>query len=101
MAGPEPATARSRGTSPAQDENHGAFRQQLVASIPKLRAFALSLASHADYADDLVQETLMKAWHHQHSFQAGTKSASARSRMPTASSPPMSASTPSRTATWT
>ena len=72
MAGPEPATARSRGTSPAQDENHGAFRQQLVASIPKLRAFALSLASHADYADDLVQETLMKAWHHQHSFQAGT-----------------------------
>jgi len=72
MAGPEPATARSRGTSPAQDENHGAFRQQLVASIPKLRAFALSLASHADYADDLVQETLMKAWNHQNSFQDGT-----------------------------
>ncbi len=49
-----------------------AFRQQLLAAIPKLRAFALSLASHSDYADDLVQETLMKAWNHQQSFQEGT-----------------------------
>ena len=48
------------------------FREHLLAAIPKLRAFALSLASHADYADDLVQETLMKAWNHQDSFQAGT-----------------------------
>ena len=48
------------------------FRDHLVAAIPKLRAFALSLASHADHADDLVQETLMKAWNHQNSFQAGT-----------------------------
>jgi RNA polymerase sigma-70 factor, ECF subfamily len=50
----------------------GEFRDHLIAAIPKLRAFALSLASHADYADDLVQETLMKAWNHQESFQAGT-----------------------------
>jgi RNA polymerase sigma-70 factor (ECF subfamily) len=48
------------------------FRQHLLAAIPKLRAFALSLASHADQADDLVQETLMKAWNHQDSFQPGT-----------------------------
>ncbi len=48
------------------------FRDHLVGAIPKLRAFALSLASHSDYADDLVQETLMKAWNHQNSFQAGT-----------------------------
>jgi RNA polymerase sigma-70 factor (ECF subfamily) len=54
------------------EERHSVFRQQLLASIPKLRAFALSLAAHADYADDLVQETLMKAWNHQHSFQDGT-----------------------------
>ena len=56
----------------AEQDRGSAFRHQLLASIPKLRAFALSLASHADYADDLVQETLMKAWHHQHSFQEGT-----------------------------
>ena len=54
------------------DDSRTAFRQQLLAAIPKLRAFALSLASHADYADDLVQETLMKAWNHQQSFQEGT-----------------------------
>lgn len=54
------------------NEQRGTFRQQLIASIPKLRAFAQSLAAHADQADDLVQETLMKAWHHQSSFQHGT-----------------------------
>lgn len=60
--------------SPAQAEEaaRAAFRRDLLAAIPKLRAFALSLASHADHADDLVQETLMKAWNHQDSFQAGT-----------------------------
>jgi RNA polymerase sigma-70 factor (ECF subfamily) len=48
------------------------FRDHLIGAIPKLRAFALSLASHSDYADDLVQETLMKAWNYQNSFKAGT-----------------------------
>jgi RNA polymerase sigma-70 factor (ECF subfamily) len=48
------------------------FREHLIAAIPKLRAFALSLATHTDHADDLVQETLMKAWNHQDSFQPGT-----------------------------
>jgi RNA polymerase sigma-70 factor, ECF subfamily len=54
------------------EEGRKQFRQHLLAAIPKLRAFALSLAAHADYADDLVQETLMKAWNHQNSFQEGT-----------------------------
>ena len=58
----------SRRETLARDQ----FRDHLIAAIPKLRAFALSLASHSDYADDLVQETLMKAWNHQNSFQAGT-----------------------------
>jgi RNA polymerase sigma-70 factor, ECF subfamily len=60
---------RRRETS---EEGRKQFRQHLLAAIPKLRAFALSLAAHADYADDLVQETLMKAWNHQNSFQEGT-----------------------------
>ncbi len=55
----------------ASSENNY-FREHLIAAIPKLRAFALSLASHSDHADDLVQETLMKAWNHQDSFQPGT-----------------------------
>jgi RNA polymerase sigma-70 factor, ECF subfamily len=48
------------------------FRAQIIASIPGLRAFGLSLTSRSDKADDLVQETLMKAWKHHESFQQGT-----------------------------
>jgi len=48
------------------------FRQDLLAAIPSLRAFAVSLSQNADKADDLVQETLVKAWDKQASFQEGT-----------------------------
>jgi RNA polymerase sigma-70 factor (ECF subfamily) len=74
MGRAEPGAAHQQGqerTEPSE-ECRKLFRQHLLAAIPKLRAFALSLASHADYADDLVQETLMKAWNHQSSFQEGT-----------------------------
>jgi RNA polymerase sigma-70 factor (ECF subfamily) len=71
----EPRAAADRQEqrrSETSEEGRRQFRQHLLAAIPKLRAFALSLAAHADYADDLVQETLMKAWNHQNSFQEGT-----------------------------
>jgi len=48
------------------------FRDGLLAAIPSLRAFAFSLIGRSDRADDLVQETLTKAWAHHSSFQAGT-----------------------------
>ena len=48
------------------------FRNDLLASVPSLRAFGLSLTSRGDRADDLVQETLMKAWKYHESFTAGT-----------------------------
>ncbi|EFL87755.1 sigma-70 family RNA polymerase sigma factor [Ahrensia sp. R2A130] len=48
------------------------FKTELLSVIPNLRAFALSLTKTADKADDLVQETLMKAWNKHHLFQAGT-----------------------------
>jgi RNA polymerase sigma-70 factor, ECF subfamily len=48
------------------------FRDLLIAATPSLRAFGMSLTGRSDRADDLVQETLMKAWHHQDSFEAGT-----------------------------
>ena len=47
------------------------FRELAIAAIPGLRAFALSLTSRSDRADDLVQETLMKAWKHHDSFEPG------------------------------
>lgn len=48
------------------------FRDALIGTIPSLRAFAYSLSGRADRADDLVQETLTKAWAHQDSFETGT-----------------------------
>ncbi len=40
--------------------------------IPNLRAFAVSLCGNPDRADDLVQETLVKAWSNLNSFVPGT-----------------------------
>ena len=48
------------------------FKSELLGAIPSLRAFAMSLAQNADKADDLVQETLVKAWDKHESFQMGT-----------------------------
>jgi RNA polymerase sigma factor (sigma-70 family) len=48
------------------------FKDQLAQVIPHLRAFGRSLSGSRDLADDLVQETLMKAWAARQRFQAGT-----------------------------
>jgi RNA polymerase sigma-70 factor (ECF subfamily) len=44
----------------------------MLAALPALRAFAMSLSGRHDVADDLVQETVMKAWSKQDSFTLGT-----------------------------
>ncbi len=49
-----------------------ALRDELLGAVPGLRAFALSLTGNVDIADDLVQETLVKAWTNFDSFQQGT-----------------------------
>lgn len=48
------------------------FKKQLATVIPHLRAFGRSLSGSRDLADDLVQETLLKAWAARKRFQAGT-----------------------------
>lgn len=48
------------------------FKQQLTEAIPHLRAFGRSLAGNPDVADDLVQDTLLKAWAARVRFKAGT-----------------------------
>lgn len=48
------------------------FKEQLALVIPHLRAFGRSLSGSRDLADDLVQETLLKAWAARLRFQAGT-----------------------------
>jgi RNA polymerase sigma-70 factor, ECF subfamily len=48
------------------------LRDQIVASVPNLRGFAISLAGDVDRADDLVQETVLRALANIHSFEPGT-----------------------------
>ena len=48
------------------------LRDQILAAIPSLRAFAISLSGNVDRADDLVQETILRALANIQSFQPGT-----------------------------
>ena len=47
-------------------------RDELVDHLPALRAFALSLTRDGASADDLVQDTIVKAWTNIEKFQPGT-----------------------------
>ncbi|WP_273500436.1 RNA polymerase sigma factor [Paracoccus sphaerophysae] len=47
-------------------------RDELVNHLPALRAFALSLTRDGASADDLVQDTIVKAWTNIEKFQPGT-----------------------------
>ncbi|HEY2658491.1 MAG TPA: sigma-70 family RNA polymerase sigma factor [Caulobacteraceae bacterium] len=63
----------SSAPRPHRDSNsEAAFRRELVALIPHLRAFARTLAGDAASADDLAQEAMMKAWVARDSFHLGT-----------------------------
>jgi len=81
------AAMTNDGPPRAEDEDDGAetvetpvhtplpdneFKEQLAQVIPHLRAFGRSLSGNRDLADDLVQETLLKAWAARQRFQAGT-----------------------------
>jgi RNA polymerase sigma-70 factor (ECF subfamily) len=55
-----------------KDGDCSAVSDGIVAAIPSLRAFAVSLSGNLDRADDLVQDTLMRALANIRSFQPGT-----------------------------
>ena len=64
-------TQTARKTGPGEkpaDE----FRDQMVALIPSLRAFARGLCGNRELADDLAQEAMMRAWAARDSFTMGT-----------------------------
>ncbi len=45
------------------------FSDDIAAAIPALRNFARSLCRQSDMADDLVQDTLIRAWASRHTFR--------------------------------
>jgi RNA polymerase sigma-70 factor (ECF subfamily) len=47
-------------------------RDVMLAAVPPLRAFAISLCGNVDRADDLVQEALLRAWSNLDTFEPGT-----------------------------
>lgn len=49
-----------------------AFIEGIVTSLPSLRSFAVSLTRRVDQAEDLVQETVLRAISKQELFQPGT-----------------------------
>ena len=58
-----------------QDRNEApdpAFMAGLIEAVPRLRAYAMSLIYNMDRADDLVQETMLKAWDKRANFEPGT-----------------------------
>src|SRR2546430_13302806 len=48
------------------------LRDQMLMAVPSLRAFAISLSGNVDRADDLVQETLLRAIANINSFHPGS-----------------------------
>jgi RNA polymerase sigma-70 factor (ECF subfamily) len=67
VAQSEPKTA---STHPSDADD--AFKNGLLELVPFLRAFARSLCGNPEMADDLAQETLVKAWQARNMFTAGT-----------------------------
>jgi RNA polymerase sigma-70 factor (ECF subfamily) len=70
MSGAAPEQAGGEPQTKHQDP-----KAAMLEALPRLRAFAVSLCGQPGLADDLVQETLMKAWAHLADFEPGTNMA--------------------------
>lgn len=68
------AQHKAKENSPPQRtaEEKADFKRELTEVVPHLRAFARGLCGRPDMADDLVQETMLKAWAAQDRFEPGT-----------------------------
>lgn len=67
-----PHTATANGESEPAGSEFADPREEIIAHLPALRAFALSLCRDTSQADDLVQDALVKAWSKFSLFLPGT-----------------------------
>jgi RNA polymerase sigma-70 factor, ECF subfamily len=70
-SGPEARASKPGQTAGAPGAADQKFRTDLIALIPNLRAFGITLAGRAD-GEDLAQEALAKAWTSRNRFEPGT-----------------------------
>jgi RNA polymerase sigma-70 factor, ECF subfamily len=70
--GSMPVRSRPSRTQAKTRPLSAALRREILATVPRLRAFAVSLTASPDRADDLVQETMLRALTHIGQFQPGT-----------------------------
>jgi len=71
LTGARPASAPDDTAEP-RDRATPDPREEIITHLPALRAFALSLCRDGSQADDLVQDSLVKAWSKFHLFAEGT-----------------------------
>ncbi len=72
-APPTPSSPELETPDPAApDASTVEWRDAVIALLPPLRAFAWSLSRNSADADDLVQDTLIKAWTNKDKFEPGT-----------------------------
>lgn len=69
---PANAVREPAGTSPLPVGDDSWAETLLISTIPNLRAFAMSLCRDHAQADDLAQQTLVKAWTNLARFEKGT-----------------------------
>ena len=48
------------------------FRKEVAALAPQIRSYAISLCRDGNLADDLVQDTMLKAWEFRAQYHSGT-----------------------------
>jgi RNA polymerase sigma-70 factor (ECF subfamily) len=58
--------------APVESLSDSEFKTLLAAVIPHLRAYGRSLSGSPDLADDLTQDTMVKAWASRERFERGT-----------------------------
>ena len=57
---------------PTKSNSAAVMKADLLKLLPNLRAFAISLCGDVTVAEDVVQDTLVRAWEHQDKFEPGT-----------------------------
>jgi len=66
-----PASVKRPGAARKEERGLSAFAKDLEGTIPALRRYARALTRDAETADDLVQDTLVRALRSQHLFHGG------------------------------